>query len=117
MEKLETNDCPFSYFIDLIRGKWILDIILLLKENDKMRFSDISFYLSGISEKVLAEKLRFLGEKKILEKTIYPTTPPKVEYELSKHGRELSKVLDNINNWVSFLKTNKEVGINNSKSL
>lgn len=104
MEKIDNKECPFSYFIDLIRGKWVLDIILLLKVNKKMRFSDLNFYLTGISEKVLADKLRFLGEKKILEKIVYPTVPPKVEYELSGYGKELSKVLDNINEWVVFLK-------------
>ena len=53
--------------------------------------------MPGISSKMLTERLRTLGGAEIINRRHDPTVPPKVTYELTKEGRELTTILDQIN--------------------
>jgi DNA-binding HxlR family transcriptional regulator len=55
--------------------------------------------VDGISQKVLTQTLRSLVRDGILTRTAYPTIPPKVEYELTALGRNLSEPLDVLDRW------------------
>jgi len=76
-----------------IEGKWTTRIIrdLLL---GKKRFSELQRSLSGISPKVLADRLRFLEDQGLITKTIYPVVPPHTEYELTMRGHGLRVVIE-----------------------
>lgn len=57
------------------------------------RFSELQTALSGISPKVLAQRLRMLEERGLLTRKIYPTVPLRTEYRLTRLGRGMKPVI------------------------
>ena len=88
-----TDECPVKLTADIIEGKWMTLVVRELLPKKK-RYSEIQRALVGISPKVLTTRLRFLEERKILTRTVFPTIPPTTEYELTKLGRKLKNVLN-----------------------
>ena len=88
-----TDECPVKLTANIIEGKWMTLVIRELLPRKK-RFSEIQRALVGISPKVLTTRLRFLQERKIITRTVFPTIPPTTEYELTKLGRKLENVLN-----------------------
>ena len=66
----------------------------------RMRFTELHRTINGISQRMLTVTLRNLEHEGILIRTVYPTIPPRVEYELSDRGRSLKVALAPIGNWV-----------------
>ena len=65
----------------------------------KTSFSEIQRIVPGISKKVLSEHLRVLEKNNLVIRTVYPTVPPSVEYEISKDGKTLAHILDQLEEW------------------
>ncbi len=76
------SSCPVAKTAALLEGKWTTRIIRDLLPGKK-RYSELQRSLSGISPKVLADRLRFLEQKGLIAKTVYPVVPPHTEYELT----------------------------------
>ncbi|MGY6648538.1 winged helix-turn-helix transcriptional regulator [Wenyingzhuangia sp. IMCC45574] len=89
------SDCPVSYALEIIGGKWSL---LLVKEIglETKRFGEIKRLIPSISEKMLIQELKKLVRYGILERKAYPEIPPKVEYSLSKNGKKILPIIDQI---------------------
>lgn len=85
--------CPIAKTLDIIGTKWTFLIIRDLLIEGTMRFSDLLKSLEGISPKTLSLRLRELENNGILERTVYPEVPPRVEYTLTAKG----------NSWKEFL--------------
>lgn len=86
--KLRKNiTCPLELTHDVIKGKWKPIIIWNLKE--KKSLSSLEKSINGISQKMLLEHLKELFEFKIVGKNTFPGYPLKVEYYLTKRGRDL----------------------------
>lgn len=86
------DSCPVARTARLIEGKWTTRIVRDLLMGKK-RYSELQRSLAGISPKVLAERLRFLEEAGVIEKTIYPVVPPHTEYQLTEKGLKLRDVI------------------------
>ena len=86
------NDCPVGKAAEIVEGKWTTLIIRDLLSGKK-RYSDLQKSLVGVSPKVLAARLRFLAEKGLIKRTVYPTVPPTTEYELTGLGMQFNKVI------------------------
>lgn len=84
--------------ISLVGDKWSVLIIMLLG-GGKKRFSEIKRSVDGISQKMLTVTLRGLERDGYVTRTVYPTIPPKVEYELTNLGRELLVPLRALGQW------------------
>ena len=84
--------CPVAKAASVLDGRWTTLIIRDLLPG-KRRYSELLASLTGISPKVLADRLRFLEAQGVLIKTIYPVMPPKTEYELSPRGQQLQPVI------------------------
>lgn len=84
--------------ISLVGDKWSVLIIVLLGRG-KRRFSDIKRSVDGISQKMLTVTLRGLERDGYVTRTVYPTIPPKVEYELTDLGRDLLVPLRELGQW------------------
>ncbi|MFD2170831.1 winged helix-turn-helix transcriptional regulator [Tumebacillus lipolyticus] len=94
----EQNDCcPIEVTLGIIGKKWTVLIIRELFDGKK-RFSEISASLP-ISSKLLTERLKELEEHGIINRTLFPEIPPRVEYTLTESGKTLSTVLDALRNW------------------
>lgn len=90
--------CSLDYAVSLIKGKWKSVIICHLNDQS-YRFLELQRKLSGISEKVLTEKLRELENDGLVERISYPEIPPRVEYRLTSFGLGLFKVLYSLQLW------------------
>jgi DNA-binding HxlR family transcriptional regulator len=88
-----TKECPIEKTLNMISGKWTFLIIRDLLIDGTLRFSDLRRSLSGISPKTLSTRLKDLENKGIVSRTVYPEVPPRVEYSLTKKGRELEDIL------------------------
>ena len=86
------DDCPVRKTAQIIDGKWTTLIVRDLLPGKK-RYYELLDSLHGISPKMLATRLRFLEERGIIAKEIFPTIPPKTEYRLTPLGKKLQKVI------------------------
>ena len=84
--------------ISLIGDKWSVLIVVLLGSGKK-RFSDIKRSVDGISQKMLTVTLRGLERDGYVSRTVYPTIPPRVEYELTDLGRDLLVPIRALGEW------------------
>ena len=84
--------CPVRRTSEILDGKWTTRIIRELLYGTR-RFSELQRGLPGISPKMLTGRLKMLQANGLVDKTIYPCIPPKTEYNLTKLGKELEKVI------------------------
>jgi DNA-binding HxlR family transcriptional regulator len=75
-------------------------LILLLLSDRTHRFSELARTIGGISEKMLAQSLRALEGDGFVQRTVYPTKPPSVEYSLTPLGAELAPHVRAMTRWV-----------------
>jgi DNA-binding HxlR family transcriptional regulator len=64
-----------------------------------MRFGELRRRLQGVTQKMLTQTLRTLERNGLVTRTLYPTIPPRVDYELTDLGRSAVTVLDDILRW------------------
>jgi DNA-binding HxlR family transcriptional regulator len=93
------HDCrPVGEILNQIGGKWTVLIINLLSHGPR-RFSEIRRMVGGISQKVLTATLRELETDGFVTRTVTPSIPPRVDYELTELGYDLQKPLDLLGKW------------------
>ncbi|MEU3143733.1 MULTISPECIES: helix-turn-helix domain-containing protein [unclassified Streptomyces] len=81
-----------------VANKWALLIIEGLGERT-LRFSEVRDAVEGISHKMLTQNLRMLERYGLVERTVHPTVPPRVEYTLTEPGRALRAMVDGMCDW------------------
>ncbi|MFI6586005.1 winged helix-turn-helix transcriptional regulator [Embleya sp. NPDC050493] len=81
-----------------IANKWALLIIEALGERT-LRFGELRNEVEGVSHKMLTQNLRMLERNGLVEREVYPTVPPRVEYTLTEPGRALRATVDAICGW------------------
>ena len=81
-----------------VANKWAFLIIETLGENT-LRFSELRTAVEGISHKMLTQNLRMLERNGLVERTVHPTVPPKVEYTLTEPGQALRATVDGMCVW------------------
>ncbi|MBB3570218.1 helix-turn-helix domain-containing protein [Rhizobium sp. BK491] len=83
------DDCRMvREILDRIGDKWSLYVIAILKDGP-LRFNELRRRIDGISQRMLTLTLRGLERDGLVTRTLFPTIPPRVDYELTKSGREL----------------------------
>lgn len=85
-------ECPVQKSASILDGKWTTLIIRELLTGKK-RYSQLQKGLGGISPKLLSARLKLLQQHDLITKKIYPTIPPKTEYQLTDLGMELKHVI------------------------
>jgi len=86
---VHTEECrPVSEILARIGDKWSVLVVNLLG-NGPLRFSALRRMIDGISQKMLTTTLRSLERDGFVTRTVFPTTPPSVAYELTELGRDL----------------------------
>jgi DNA-binding HxlR family transcriptional regulator len=94
----KTYNCPVEAAVAVFGGKWKALILWWLQERT-WRFAELRRQIPGITEKMLTRQLRELEADGIVERRVYPTVPPKVEYSLTEYGRSLKRALRAICDW------------------
>lgn len=81
-----------------VANKWALLIIEVLGDRT-LRFSALRDEIEGISHKMLTQNLRMLERNGLVERTVHPTVPPRVEYALTEPGHALRVTIDGLCDW------------------
>ena len=91
--------CPrVSSLLSRIGDKWTVLVVMLLREGPR-RFSELKREIGGISQRMLTSTLRGLERDGLVTRTVYPTTPPRVDYELTRLGHELREPVEALGDW------------------
>lgn len=85
-EGIDASNCPVRDVLDRIGDKWSVLILMMLAREPK-RFSALNKAVGDISKRMLTQTLRALQRDGLVERTVYPTTPPRVDYRLTDLGR------------------------------
>ena len=94
-----STDCrAVSGVLARVGDKWSVLIIVLLGDGPR-RFNEIKRLVGGISQRMLTLTLRGLERDGLLTRTIFPTIPPRVDYELTKMGRSLRCAVEPLGSW------------------
>ena len=97
----ETGGCRATReILDRIGDKWSLYIIASLA-NGTLRFNELRRGIDGISQRMLTLTLRGLERDGLILRTMYPTIPPRVDYELTELGRTLLGPVMALVNWAN----------------
>ena len=92
------QDCPVTYCMSKIGGKW-KPIILFLISKGANRFGILHRGIEGISKQMLTQQLRQLEKDGILDREIFAEIPPRVEYSLTEYGRSILPVITAMRDW------------------
>lgn len=84
--------------LNLVGDKWSVLIVSLLRDGPK-RFSELRRMIEGISQRMLTLTLRGLERDGLVTRTVTPTIPPRVDYELTKLGRTLLEPVLALGTW------------------
>lgn len=100
-DEIETEDCrKISAVLSRVGDKWTILVVRYLGERT-LRFSELRRRIGGISQKMLTTTLRNLERDGFVRRTVFPTTPPSVEYDLTDLGRELLVPVTELASWAS----------------
>ena len=78
---------------DLLERRWQLSVIYAALAG-AMRFNEFAEAVSGISPRMLSERLRDLEAAGLVKRTVIPSSPPTVEYRLTAQGRRLAPLIE-----------------------
>ena len=91
--------CPCEGLIEIIGKKWTLCVLAKLGNDGTLRFNQLAQGLSGISAKTLTDVLKDLQQSGLVKRQAFPEIPPRVEYHLTKEGRELTMLVAPLMIW------------------
>ncbi len=95
-----TEACPIEEFMDMLRGRWKVFILWELIKAPR-RSGELRKSIPPITQKVFVEQLRDLEESGLVKRTVFPTVPPRVEYEVTELGQSLRGILKDMCHWSS----------------
>lgn len=95
----QQSTCHVKNALEILQGKWTLQIIYLLLTKKTMRFGQLKRALPGINNTILATTLKKLEEKKIVLRVQYNELPLRVEYSLTAMGKNLDDVFQELDSW------------------
>jgi DNA-binding HxlR family transcriptional regulator len=93
------SDCRgVASILARVGDKWSVFVIMLLGDGPR-RFNEIKRMVGGISQRMLTLTLRGLERDGLVTRTVFPTIPPRVDYELTELGRGLSTPVMALGKW------------------
>jgi DNA-binding HxlR family transcriptional regulator len=96
--QVEAEACPVQEVLDRVAGKWSI-LIMVAATGGPIRFTELERAIPGVSRRMLTLTLRNLERDGLMTRTVYPTVPPKVEYELTPIAHELHAALLTLTTW------------------
>jgi DNA-binding HxlR family transcriptional regulator len=91
--------CRISPVIDLVFSRWTTPILWVLHQRGRQRFVELQRRVTGITPKVLTQRLRQMERDGLVVRTYHPEVPPRVEYEITDLGRSLSPLFATLATW------------------
>lgn len=91
--------CPLYHeAVELVGRRWTGAILRVLMDGP-LRFSEICQSVPELSDRLLSERMKELEARGIVKRTVLPGPPLRVQYELSRMGRELQPALEELQRW------------------
>jgi len=97
-EEPDPRMCHARQILDRIGDKWSISVIYSLGDTT-MRFTELRNAIDGISQRMLTSTLRALERDGLVERTVHPVVPPRVDYRLTKLGLTLSQTVCALMSW------------------
>ncbi len=88
----------FHHAIELIGRRWTGALIFVLLRS-RCRFAELRAAIPDITDRMLSDRLRELENEGVVERTVIPETPVRIEYALTKKGRALAAAFQAIGEW------------------
>jgi len=85
--------CPATPLAKLIGRRYALGLLSLIANRGTIRFTELRSRLGDVSSSTVAARLSDLEQARLIERTVYPEMPPRVEYSLTARGREFCSIL------------------------
>jgi DNA-binding HxlR family transcriptional regulator len=95
----EAETCPARNVLDRFGDKWSTLVILVLNEEEKLRFNELHKVIGDISQKMLTVTLRNLEADGLASRKVYHEIPPRVEYKLTPLGKSLVPHISSLLKW------------------
>jgi DNA-binding HxlR family transcriptional regulator len=93
-----TEQCPMELGLNILGGRWTLRILWQLSK-EPVRFRELQRRLRPITTKTLTQQLQTLESQGMVERRVYPASPPQVEYRLSPVGQTILPLLQALCDW------------------
>ncbi len=104
----DNYQCEIEVSLEIISGKWNALILWTLGTQGTKRFGELKKSISGITQKMLTQQLKYLEKYGLVNRTAYPEVPPVVEYALTDMGKKLIPILNELDIWgKEFVEQNK----------
>jgi DNA-binding HxlR family transcriptional regulator len=87
--------------IGRVADKWTMLVLEVLAEKGELRFTRLSEFVEGISQKMLTQTLRQMERDGLITRTVHPVVPPRVEYKLTKLGLSLGAAFCGVWVWAA----------------
>ena len=84
--------------LNRVGDKWSMLIVMMLADGPR-RFSELKRAIDGISQRMLTLSLRGLERDGLVTRTVTPTIPPRVDYELTELGVSLREPVKALGEW------------------
>jgi DNA-binding HxlR family transcriptional regulator len=97
--ELFSPDCPSREVLQHVTSRWGV-LLLVALMGGTHRFSDLRRKVGGVSEKMLAQTLKWLEADGFVHRKAYPTVPPHVEYTLTPLGVEVGRRVEALADWI-----------------
>ncbi|WP_372744477.1 winged helix-turn-helix transcriptional regulator [Lutibacter sp.] len=95
---LKEFKCTLAFTLHLIGDKYKSLILFHLKDGAQ-RSGELQKSISDISNRMFTYSIRALEKDKLIKRIVYPETPPRVEYELTKEGKSLIPIILELDKW------------------
>src|ERR1700749_3488852 len=106
----QDSDCrAVASVLARVGDKWSVFVIMMLGEKPR-RFNELKRMIGGISQRMLTLTLRGLERDGLITRTVFPTIPPRVDYELTDLGHGLCKPVEALGKWAHEHQTDIEGG-------
>jgi DNA-binding HxlR family transcriptional regulator len=93
--------CPTIGVIEFLTRKWTIIVLRELSRKSPQRFNELSRNLRCIRPRTLSQQLRDLEKRKVIAKKVFQEKPLRVEYSLTKKGKELVDSLRCLDAWAN----------------
>ncbi|MBK7466462.1 MAG: helix-turn-helix transcriptional regulator [Saprospiraceae bacterium] len=92
------HKCSLKEVLDILGGKWALPIIYTLSKGT-LRFKELERSIPNINTRMLVKELKNMETNEILNREVFATVPPTVEYSLTKKGLKLVPIIKELHKW------------------
>ncbi|MER6061916.1 helix-turn-helix domain-containing protein [Streptomyces sp. NPDC001792] len=92
------RECPTNQLLGRLSDKWVSLVVAALATGP-LRYSDLGRKIAGVSPKMLTQTLRTLERDGIISRTVTPSVPVRVDYELTSLGASLAGLLTAVKDW------------------